>query len=85
MPIDITHYNQQGRKIDGGRKKMICKENRHSQSAGIVIIYFIFRGIMDAYLVTNRSEGTLGTCKETRHHKLAEISTVYFILKIITT
>jgi hypothetical protein len=28
---------------------------------------------MDAYLVTNRNEGTLGTCKENRHPKLVEI------------
>jgi hypothetical protein len=39
---------------------------------------------MDAYLVTDRYEGTLGTCKENRHPKLVENSTVYFILKIIT-
>ena len=39
---------------------------------------------MDAYLVTNRNEGTLDTCKETRHAKSVGIFIVYFIFERIT-
>ena len=38
---------------------------------------------MDAYLVTNRNEGTMDTCKENRHPTLVEVSIVYFIFEII--